>query len=446
MQPKAPDVTEQFISSTESWCCECGKLHEAVITAENNQVYFTVRCGDEERRVRISSDAEIFMMMRSTSAVDPAIPPAETFTWFHILEITQSCNFNCPVCFASAGKTDGEYLAYDEIIAMGKGLKARGLRAVTISGGEPSLHPELFRIIRGLKKLRLDVTMLTNGFIAGEDPVFTKNLKTSGIDYCYFQFDTLNAAAHRKIRGNDFIEVKKQALANARSAGLYFGMISTFIKDNLHETGELIKFASSFAPSLSVVTFLAAAKTGRFELDDDELVDREAIINSILNSGVVKGLDIKHFRPCARFRPLGIDIHPDCASFLFLALRRGRLEPLDNYLNMDRLYSLMNRSRGRMNMLRGFITFNLYFTLSVRLKKIIPLYRMIFGMITRRGRDSVIIVAVEQFMGEVYQDQQRTDHCTNCVVMRNGSMVSACVYQHPDPRRHQYTRAEKNPD
>jgi hypothetical protein len=52
-----------------------------------------------------------------------------------------------------------------------------------------------------------------------------------------------------------------------------------------------------------------------------------------------------------------------------------------------------------------------------------------------------LAVSVEQFLGRIYQDQERLDRCTTCNVRRDGSRISICIFEHPDPRRSPQARS-----
>lgn len=93
----------------------------------------------------------------------------------------QGCNFRCPFCHNSdllgkdgpEGMTDGELLKFLE--------KRRGLLdAVCITGGEPTLQPELEKLIRAIKEMGYAVKLDTNG----ARPEVLKKLSREGLlDY-----------------------------------------------------------------------------------------------------------------------------------------------------------------------------------------------------------------------------------------------------------------------
>ena len=94
---------------------------------------------------------------------------------------TAGCNFRCPFCHnASLVKgDDGPILSEEEIL---KYLKLRQgiLDAVCITGGEPTLQPDLKDFIIKVKALGYSVKLDTNGY----KPEVLKDLVNSGlIDY-----------------------------------------------------------------------------------------------------------------------------------------------------------------------------------------------------------------------------------------------------------------------
>jgi hypothetical protein len=69
--------------------------------------------------------------------------------------------------------------------------------------------------------------------------------------------------------------------------------------------------------------------------------------------------------------------------------------------------------------------------------------RMLWGMLSKRGRYALLAVSVEQFLGRDYQDRERLDRCTTCNVRPDGTRVSTCIFEHPDVRRSPATRANE---
>lgn len=430
---------------TRCHCCECGELHEAALKEVGGAVVLEVYCPRGTGTAPVSSDARTFRRIREKSALpSPCASSARGFTWVNILEITRECNGACPVCFAGSHPGAGGDLSVEQVRQIARSLRAQGLKAVSISGGEPTLHPRLCDVIRAARRERLDVTLISNGLLLGEDPSLARRIKASGVAYVYLQLDSLREETCEKIRGDRKVEHRLRALQNVRESGLRFGINATIVRDNLDEAGTLLKWViTHHAPHLAIVTFLVAGQTGRYLLPPGSSVTREDVIRSLVACGAVEGLTTDHFWPFPRFAPLAIDVHPDCAALLLLAVDRGALRPLDDYVDLSSLYRRMREARGALHRPWAFLQFNVFLWRSVRLRKLIPFARMIFGLLFRRGRSSIIAVAVEQFLDGHHQDEERLERCTTCSVQPDGERVPMCLFQHADARRAPRTRLNR---
>ncbi len=94
------------------------------------------------------------------------------------LDILRECNIACPGCFNNqppATKDLGQLRReLDQLLAL------RRLHTITLSGGEPLLHPDLPDIIRLIRRRNLRVAILTNGLLL--DAGRAENLRRAGTD------------------------------------------------------------------------------------------------------------------------------------------------------------------------------------------------------------------------------------------------------------------------
>ena len=72
--------------------------------------------------------------------------------------IIRKCNKSCEYCYLDM---NGESLSLDEIKKVVSELE--NVRKVTITGGEPLIHPQIFDIINFLNKKTDGINLLTNG-------------------------------------------------------------------------------------------------------------------------------------------------------------------------------------------------------------------------------------------------------------------------------------------
>src|SRR5262245_64634016 len=85
---------------------------------------------------------------------------------------------------------------------------------VQISGGEPTLHPDLFTILDMAKARPIRHLMVnTNGVKIAESEAFTERLATYMPDFeLYLQFDSFERDALVALRGVDLRAVRTRAL------------------------------------------------------------------------------------------------------------------------------------------------------------------------------------------------------------------------------------------
>lgn len=121
------------------------------------------------------------------------------------LSLTDRCNYRCLYCMPEHGVAvtpKSEQLNADEIVRLVATLQTLGLRRVRLTGGEPTIRPDLIAIVRGLAALGLDeLTMTTNGeLLEGLAP----SLFAAGLSRLNVSLDSLDEARFRQItrRGN----------------------------------------------------------------------------------------------------------------------------------------------------------------------------------------------------------------------------------------------------
>jgi len=79
------------------------------------------------------------------------------------IDITRRCNLKCLHCYWWEEEHPKE-LEDSEMVALMKGLRARGLRAAILYGGEPTLRPEICKAAGKIFDTTLAFTNGTNGF------------------------------------------------------------------------------------------------------------------------------------------------------------------------------------------------------------------------------------------------------------------------------------------
>jgi len=85
--------------------------------------------------------------------------------------ITGKCNFNCMHCFMAADNSAlMEEFSYDQAMNLLDGIEKTGMSTLSLTGGEPMLHPHFMEIVRECARRRIDINeVITNGSFITEE-------------------------------------------------------------------------------------------------------------------------------------------------------------------------------------------------------------------------------------------------------------------------------------
>jgi cyclic pyranopterin phosphate synthase len=109
------------------------------------------------------------------------------------ISVTDRCNFRCVYCMPAEGLDwlpKQEILSYEEIAEVVRQLAPLGLRRLRITGGEPTIRPDLVRLIAMLRAVPgiEDIALSTNG---AKLPAMAQELKAAGLDRVNISADSL---------------------------------------------------------------------------------------------------------------------------------------------------------------------------------------------------------------------------------------------------------------
>ena len=156
---------------------------------------------------------------------------------------------------------------------------------VQLSGGEPTLHPDFFTIVKLAKARPIRHLMVnTNGLKIAQDEEFVKRLAEIEDFEVYLQFDSFEREALLDLRGGDLRGIRERAIERLNQYNISTTLVATLRKGlNDGEIGKMIDYALA-QPCVRGVTLQPIQDAGRL-LKFDPATDRNCFSTMFGYSG-----------------------------------------------------------------------------------------------------------------------------------------------------------------
>ena len=162
-------------------------------------------------------------------------------------DITAACNLTCPTCFADSSPSVHGFVPVEQVLANVDTRLSREngrLDVLMLSGGEPTIHPELMPLIEQLLERDIQrIVINTNGIqIARNDRLLAFLEQNNTRVETYFQFDGFRLETHKAHRGADLRRIKREAIDRLSAAGVFTTLTMTVaLGVNDDEIGDVIR-------------------------------------------------------------------------------------------------------------------------------------------------------------------------------------------------------------
>lgn len=346
-----------YYDHTISLCCVCHRQLSAKIIFEQDKVWLTKTCRHHGfQKVLIATDIEFYKQIRNYNKASeyPRKPHTETVygcpydcgicpdheqhSCLTLIEVTDRCNLTCPTCYASSSPTHGRHRTLAEIELMLDAIVASEGEpdVVQLSGGEPTIHPEFFRILDIAKSKPIKHLMVnTNGIRIANDPEFVERLAGYMPDFeVYLQFDSLRPEALLRLRGKDLTDIRKRALERLNALNLSTTLVVTLQRGvNDDEIGAIVDFALK-QPCVRGVTFQPTQVSGRLDEYDwtaGKLTPTEVRQKILEQTDVFQPNDL-----------IPVPCNPDALTMAYALKLGGLVQPLTRLIDPE---VLLNSSK-----------------------------------------------------------------------------------------------------
>lgn len=332
-----------------SICTTCLRKVDAKILFQDGCVYLVKRCPEHgTEKVLVADDIEYYRRSREQFIKPPEMPQHfntpikygcpydcglcpdhEQHSCLSIVEITDHCNLDCPICYASSGTHRESYRTLAQVEAMLDAVVRNEGQpdVVQISGGEPTLHPDFFAILDAAQARPIRHLMVnTNGIRIATEEGFAERLVQYGSAFeLYLQFDSFERDALLSLRGADLRRVRMQALDKLNRLNISTTLVVTLKKGvNDHEVGKIIDFAVQ-QPAVRGVSFQPVQHAGRSENFDPA-------INRLTLTEVRRRI----LEQTSLFKPediIPVPCHPDALAMGYALKLAGKVTPLTGMID-----------------------------------------------------------------------------------------------------------------
>lgn len=440
-----PPSFKESIKNTTSRCPICQAEVPAEVwktTGTPAKVYLTRTCAEHgEATACIASDARFYWLAKGdpsnacdagcACSADPqgvtgtlgrnahaTVPEVEVLsTCLALIEIVDSCNLACPTCFAdSPVGAAGDRLKFHSLESLQTRIQGvidrKGkIEILQLSGGEPTLHPQFFKLLDWIHvHPKIDYCLVnTNAVRIAKEDVFLEALGERGRRghfQLYLQFDGPQEAGQVELRGGDFREMKRLAMERCESHGIPFTLAMTVTQENLPHLWDTIGTGLKYDVCRGI-SFQPMFHTGRLQTRSDEHLNTADIILGAVEQSAGK-LRYEDFTPL----PCG---DPNCATIGFLLRTPLGIRSISEFIDFASVQGFL---RDKVNYeLADLIQCGCENT---ELGEILHRFEM--------KEKHAFRLFIKPFMDAWSWDQDRIDRCCTHVIRQDGTLDSFCRY------------------
>lgn len=252
-----------------------------------------------------------------------------------LLDVTMQCNLRCPACFTESSPQESQYLPLENVlraVEMAIERESGRLDVVMVSGGEPTVHPQIREMLERLAGLSITRILLnTNGIrLAADDAFLSFIASLRDRVEIYLQYDGQRESTQRYLRGQDLREIKSRVVARLSAAKVFTTLVMVVAPVNADQVGEVVGTVLE-TPYVGGIAFQPIFGSGRApDIDPMDRITTTGVLRRIEEQthGAIRARDLIAL-PCS---------HPDCCSIgYFLKGKSGNFRSLAELIGSDTL-------------------------------------------------------------------------------------------------------------
>lgn len=403
------------------FCLEHGEASTCI--ASDARFYWLARgksentCCSGKQACRASDHAPAGTLGRNANPGDGLGVMEKLSTCLALIEIVNSCNLSCPTCYADsptgAGqKVDAVPLENLQRRIQGVIERKGKIEILQLSGGEPTLHPQFFELLRWLQNHpQIDYVLLnTNGIRVAQNEEFARELGAAfryGAFQLYLQFDGVQEAGQHFLRGADLRATRERCLQHCQEMNIPVTLAMTVTPENLPFLWPAIEFGLA-RPNVRGVSFQPMFGSGRVpNRQSPNRLNTADIILAVVgqSSGKVRFEDFTPL-PCG---------DPNCATIGYLLKVDGQTRSVSDFVDFTTV--------------QGFLQDKVRYKLEDLMKcgcESEPLGELLKQF--ELDETHTFRLFIKPFMDSWTWDEDRIDRCCTHVIRPDGKLDSFCRY------------------
>lgn len=451
----------EYLSMTQSVCRTCRHLVPAQIFIEDGSVWMEKACPAHGRqRARIYGDASAYLKLahfhrkasvplafatKATGCPDACglCPEHEQHVCLPILEITNHCNWDCPICLVTNPGTRHWTRAQVARVLDGLIQSEGQIDVLNLSGGEPTLNPDFREIVEecAARKEILRVSVSTNGSVLVRNRDLLRFLAEQHV-IVSLQFDGLSDDIYRTLRGQPLLADKLRLIDLCAELDVPMSLTATVVSGvNDHRLTGIVDLLFEHEHILSVM-FQPAAYAGNAARQQRPAgaVTIPEVIASLNGAGQgMVSVDDFSPLPCS---------HPACFALAFyLKVEDQRFASIKQMFNAERYLDLIRNRALFGTDAESFerVTDAVYelwsgpAALSPDSQKALRAIRQLLAAATAAGgysprkafavaEGAVKSIFIHQFMDPDTFDLSRARKCCQAYPQLDGRLIPVCVH------------------
>ena len=201
------------------------------------------------------------------------------------IEVTQRCPNRCIYCSSLSDATKTQHLDYDAICRVVDDAKLLGAKSVSLSGGEPILHPDIVKIAEYIKQKGLTCLLYTSGIVFSKDgkptsvPLEVIERIKNKVSKLIVNIQASNEKTYNCIMGTSFggFRLMQESVKKAVNAGIAVEAHVVPMKMNLQQLPKIIALCNQLG--VSGVSFLRLVVQGRaYEHKSEILLSEDDVV------------------------------------------------------------------------------------------------------------------------------------------------------------------------